>query len=105
MKIVVDTNIKSYRLFELLQLINQKITFIDDKLLPKEILKKAAELTKDVDYDDMAFIAIADYLSANLWTGDKKLIRGLLAKNYSDLITTEKMAKLLVNNESEKSRR
>ena len=88
------TKLDSARLFELIQIICQKIIFIDDKLLPEESLKKAAELTNDVDYNDMAFIAIADYLNAFLWTGDKKLIRGLSAKKYSDIKTTENMAAL-----------
>jgi predicted nucleic acid-binding protein len=95
------TKLDKIRLIELIQTIKQKITFIDDKLLPKKNLERAAELTKDVDYDDMAFIAVADYLNASLWTGDKRLIRGLLTKNYSDFKTTEDMAKLLENYEKE----
>jgi predicted nucleic acid-binding protein len=43
----------------------------------------------------MAFIAVADYLEANLWTGDKELISGLRAKNYDKFKTTEEMLKLL----------
>ena len=98
-KLIKYTKLDNIKLFEIIQIIDQKIIFIDDKLLPKESLDKASELTKDVDYDDMAFIAIADYLNADLWTGDKKLIRGLFAKNYSTLKTTEEMAKLLENYE------
>ena len=99
------TKLDYIKLFELIQIIDQKITFIDDKLLPKESLEKAAELTKDVDYDDMAFVAITDYLNANLWTGDKKLIRGLFDKNYSALKKTEDMAKLLDSYEKQEKTR
>ena len=95
------TKLDDIRLFELIQKVERKITFIDDKLLPKEILKRAEELTRDVDCDDMAFIAVADYLNANLWTGDKKLINGLQAKSYQNFKTTAEMAKLLEDYEIE----
>jgi predicted nucleic acid-binding protein len=94
-KIKKYTKLDNIQLFELIQKVERKITFIDDKLLPKEALKKAEELTFDVDCDDMEFIAVADYLNTNLWTGDKKLINGLNAKNYKNFITTAEMAKLL----------
>jgi putative PIN family toxin of toxin-antitoxin system len=89
------TKLDNIQLFELIQKIEQKITFIDDKLLPKNILKNAEELTKDIDFDDMAFVAVADYLNANLWTGDKNLINGLRAKNYDKIKTTKDMIELL----------
>jgi len=94
-KIQKYTKLDMWQLFELIQKVEQKITFIDERLLPKEILERAKKLTSDVDYDDMAFIAVADYLKANLWTGDKALIKGLVAKNYSNFKTTDEMSKLL----------
>jgi len=98
------TKLDDIRLFELIQIIEQKITFIDDKLLPKDVLDYAEKLTKDVDYDDLPFIATANYLNAALWTGDKKLIRGLQAKNYNNIKTTEDMAIFLENYEKNNHR-
>jgi predicted nucleic acid-binding protein len=43
---------------------------------------KAWELCKDVDEKDMMFVALALELDALLWTTDKKLATGLLAKGF-----------------------
>jgi putative PIN family toxin of toxin-antitoxin system len=93
------TKLDNTQLFELIQIIEQKITFIDDKLLPKNVLDNAKKLTESVDFDDMAFVATANYLNALLWTGDKELIRGLQAQNYNNLKTTKEMAAMLENYE------
>jgi predicted nucleic acid-binding protein len=89
-------------LFDLIETVERKITFIDDKLLPLDVLTKAEGLTADVDCDDMPFIAVAEFLHANLWTGDKKLINGLAAKNYANFKTTKEMSELLDAYEVEK---
>ncbi|MDR1406092.1 MAG: hypothetical protein LBI89_02680 [Prevotellaceae bacterium] len=41
-----------------------------------------------MDFDDFAFVALSMHLDARLWTGDRKLVNGLLQKGYSRLITT-----------------
>ncbi|MCL1945824.1 MAG: PIN domain-containing protein [Chitinivibrionia bacterium] len=94
-KIQKYTKLDNSHLFELIQKIERKITFIDDRLLPKDVLQKAKYITCDVDCDDMAFVSVADYLNANLWTGDKILINGLCAKGYNNFKTTSQMIKLL----------
>jgi predicted nucleic acid-binding protein len=61
----------------LITLIESRIFFIDEKLLPETVIFRAKELVKDIDFDDFAFVAIANYLNALLWTGDKVLMEGL----------------------------
>jgi len=75
-------------LSELIALVESRIFFIEEELLPVAIINKAKELVKDVDFDDFAFVAIADHLDSLLWTGDKKLIAGLQQKGYKRIVST-----------------
>jgi len=45
--------------------------------LPASVIAEAKEWVADVDFDDFAFVAIANHLDAWLWTGDKKLTIGI----------------------------
>jgi predicted nucleic acid-binding protein len=74
-------------LFELISIIESRIFFIDEELLPTSIITEAQAWVSDIDFDDFAFVAIAAHLDALLWTGDKKLINGLRQKGYSRLVT------------------
>jgi len=75
-------------LSELIALVESRIFFLEEELLPVTIIAEAKEWVKDVDFDDFAFVAIANHLDAWLWTGDKKLIAGLQQKGYSRIIST-----------------
>ena len=46
-------------------------------------------LVKDVDLDDIAFVALSEHLKCKLWTGDGVLIRGLSKKGFINTIQTE----------------
>ena len=72
-----------------------KIRFINIRLIPIEIFKKAESLTSDIDVDDTEFVALAEHAKAKLWTGDKKLIQGLIRKNWKKFITTEDLFTLI----------
>ena len=73
-------------LSELIALVESRIFFLDEELLPAAVIAEAKEYVKDVDFDDFAFVAIN--LDAWLWTGDKKLSTGLRHKGYSRIIST-----------------
>jgi predicted nucleic acid-binding protein len=74
--------------FELISLVESRIFFIDEELLPTSIITEAHAWVSGVDFDDFAFVGISAHLDAWLWTGDKKLINGLRQKGYSRLVTT-----------------
>ena len=59
------------------QLITSRFIFVDEILLTDNDLNKAADLVSGIDPDDLLFVALTNHLSANLWTGDKRLINGL----------------------------
>ena len=75
-------------LSELIALVESRIFFLDEELLPAAVIAEAKEYVKDVDFDDFAFVAAAINLDAWLWTGDKKLSTGLRQKGYSRIIST-----------------
>lgn len=80
---------------QIINLITQKIRFINIKLIPHEIFRKALSLTHDVDIDDTEFVALAEHAKAKLWTGDKKLIQGLSKKNWKKVVSTEDLFTLI----------
>lgn len=51
--------------------------------------KIAGEILIDIDKEDAPFLALAFEKNAMLWTGDKKLIKGLSAKEHFNIITTD----------------
>ena len=44
--------------------------------------------------DDIAFIALSEYLNAILWTGDKALLKGITAKGYNKGNSTKQILAL-----------
>ena len=87
-KILHYSGLNNDDLSELIALVESRIFFLEEELLPVTIIAEAKEWVKDVDFDDFAFVAIANHLDAWLWTGDKKLIAGLQQKGYSRIIST-----------------
>ena len=52
------------------QLVIDKIQFIDDILLSDNDIAKAEELVKDIDDNDLLFVALNNHLHSVLWTGE-----------------------------------
>jgi len=67
----------------------KKIDLIDLDSIRKSTFEKAYELTKNVDEFDTPFIALALELESPLWTGDKRLIKGLSKKGIDWILTTD----------------
>lgn len=74
-----------------------KISFFNEEIIPAETWLFAENLVNDIDIDDIDFIAINEFLEANLWTGDKALYNGLRGKAYNRVLSTNEML-LLRNN-------
>jgi predicted nucleic acid-binding protein len=95
-KIRKISNLNDSEINELVQILYTKINFISDELIPKEMLKKADFLTKDVDFDDVMFVALSLHLECKLWTGDKSLIKGLNQKGFRNFISTQELKERLI---------
>jgi len=69
-------------------LILKNVRILNHSLIPIDYYKKASEICNTIDADDTVFVAFTEYIRGKLWTGDKKLIKGLTDKRFERLITT-----------------
>ncbi len=94
-KILKITKLTEDQLSELEDLVSQHITFIDERLIPQDILIKTEIQLKAIDPDDTVFVALTKHLEGKLWTGDLQLYNGLKAKRFKDIILTSELSLLL----------
>ena len=94
-KLLELTKLESEELEELEFIVTEKISFINEALLPAKIIVISENLLADIDLNDTPFLALSKHLKAKLWTGDKKLSLGLQRKKFKDIITTSQLSELL----------
>jgi len=94
-KLLKLTRLTEDHLSELESLVTQKITFIDERLIPKGLLVKTEIQLKTIDPNDTVFVALTKQLKGKLWTGDMQLYNGLKAKRFKDIILTSELSLLL----------
>lgn len=95
------TQLPADRLSELERLVIQNITFIDERLIPQDLLVSTEVQLKTIDPNDTVFVALAKHLEGNLWTGDMQLYNGLRAKRFKNIILTSELSLLLDNLEGD----
>ena len=94
-KLLKLTKLTEDQLSELEDLITQRITFIDERLIPQDLLTKTEIQLKAIDPDDTVFVALTKHLEGKLWTGDLQLYNGLKAKRFKNIILTSELSLLL----------
>lgn len=94
-KLLKLTKLTEDELAELEELVTHNVTFIDERLLPEELLLKTEKLLKLIDPNDTPFIALTKHLKGRLWTGDMQLYNGLKSKRFKDIILTSELSLLL----------
>ena len=99
-KLLKLTGLSTNDLQELEMLITQNIIFINEVLLPTELILSTETILADIDPKDTPFLALSRSLKAKLWTGDKKLIDGLKSKKIKNIISTTEL--LLLFNKLER---
>lgn len=70
-----------------------KISIINLDYIKSISWEQAYNLAHDIDEFDTPFVALAIELQSPLWTGDKKLIKGLKKKNVDWIYSTEELIK------------
>lgn len=88
-KIISLAKLREDEFIELFELILRNITILNQNLIPIQVYKKAERLCEAIDLDDTSFVAVSEFTRGKLWTGDKKLINGLVDKGYKRLIRTD----------------
>lgn len=69
----------------------KNINFINEENIKEYNWLIAEELIKDIDIKDISYIAFVNEFHSKLWSGDKKLIKGLLKKQFNNIITTDEL--------------
>ena len=96
-KLIKISNLTLEQILEAEYQIYKSITFISEEQISIENWKFAENLVSDIDPKDIIYIAYAEQFKCKLWTGDKKLIKGLIKKNYNNIITADNL--FLIRNE------
>ncbi|MEO7121190.1 MAG: PIN domain-containing protein [Ginsengibacter sp.] len=73
------------------------ILFISQEQIKISNWVAADALVAEVDPKDTPYIAYAKQFRCKIWSGDKKLIKGLSAKGFINFITTDEIYKLREN--------
>lgn len=98
-KILKISGLSQQEFIKIFDLISSKIRFVNHCLISAKNFEKALKLTKDIDTDDLLFVGLSLQLKGKLWTGDKKLISGLVSKGFKQIITTETLFQNYLNKE------
>jgi predicted nucleic acid-binding protein len=91
-KIIKYSNKTEPEVLRLLNLILLEISFFNENSISKKSIQTAFDLCKDIDPLDTPFVALSIDLDAPLWTGDKKLIKGLKAKGFDNFFEEDSIA-------------
>lgn len=68
---------------------------IPENLFSKVIIKASYDLVKDIDLDDLPFVAAALFINGYLWTGDKQLYKGLKAKGFNMILNANDIKQMI----------
>jgi len=90
-KLISITKLSLSEIAELQHLVLRNVIFLNEEIIPKEILLRAESLVNDIDPNDSIFVALAMHLNCKLWTGDKMLIEGLRGKGISQVYNTQEL--------------
>ncbi|MEO6851724.1 MAG: PIN domain-containing protein [Mucilaginibacter sp.] len=67
----------------------KNITFISEEQIANKYWIEAKALVAGIDENDMHYIAYARQFKSKLWSGDKKLMKGLLKRGFTNFVNTE----------------
>lgn len=82
-KLINYSKLSENEFFLYFNAIFEQIRFVPTDFIGSESRQIAYDLCKDVDINDIPFIALSVELKIPLWTGDKKLKEGLKLKGFN----------------------
>ena len=88
-KILSITRYSDFEYRQVKSFVIQHINFVNSESISKEHWSASYQLLKDVDEKDISFLALNLEIDGFLWTGDKKLIKGLQNNGYNKIVTTD----------------
>jgi predicted nucleic acid-binding protein len=93
MTIFEKTKLERNQLIEYSNQIFSKVTVLPRYVVNDENLKKAATLTRDIDFDDVWFVALSLEYNLTLLTRDEKLFKGLRKKGFEKIMLFDQFLK------------
>ena len=90
-KILKCSKLDELELYVYLRKILENIQFVSGEIISKDNRLTAFGFCKDIDDKDTPFIALAIEIDAYVWTGDKKLKKGLEEKGFTKFIDIERL--------------
>ena len=94
-KLIKVSKLPADRLDTLLQETLKQVAFYNEDTIEPQNWQEADRLTKDVDSNDIAFVALTLQTGGMLWTGDKKLSEHLKKMGFDHIVSTAELAQLL----------
>lgn len=82
-ELVTKSKVTEYKVYELLSLLLNRITFINESAVSVGNIIHAFRLCSGIDEKDTPFVALSLEYDAPLWTRDLELKDGLSAKGFS----------------------
>jgi predicted nucleic acid-binding protein len=89
---ISDLNIE--QIMEAEHKICSDITFISEGQIDGKFWEEAYNIVHDIDIKDIQYVAFAKKFRCKIWSGDKKLFKGLIAKGFLNVITTNDLFEL-----------
>lgn len=90
-KILLLSPYSKLELIEQIKVMKTKIKIIETKTIPSKYIVEATKIVKDIDPNDMFFVALNLYKKHKIWTSDKPLRDGLAKKGYKICVTTQEL--------------
>ena len=81
--ILKASTLSNSELSELLNKVFQRISFVNEELISVKNYMEVYRLCKGIDENDVPFLALTLQLDGKLWTKDKQLKTGLLARGFN----------------------
>ena len=72
----------------------QDITFISEEQIKESIWMAAEKLVADIDPKDTHYVAYSKHFRCKIWSGDRRLIKGLAKKGVANFISTDELFSL-----------
>ncbi len=97
-RIIFLSGLSGYHLQNSLDELLKNIVLLNDEEIEPGIFKEAERICASVDEKDTIFVAMSLYFNLHLWTGDKKLRKGLEKQGYFICISTNEIYRYLDSN-------
>jgi len=94
-KIYSSSNLRKPGFNQNLQLLFDHLIVFKDDEVSEIIFKKAYKMVKDIDIDDVIYIAFAIALESLLWTDDFKLLKAMRRKGFNSIVMTKEFKEII----------